>query len=111
MGLCPHCKRMIWDPPRTTGPRSESACLNGWLQVIASHTGHDFDEVKVMVKARAVKRGFPPPHEVMVGEESVTVFKSEARCSHTEIMALIEETKQLAGELEVTLPEYPKEKA
>ena len=100
---------MIWDAPRSTGPRSQSACLNGWIAFLCHETGEDFDDLKVRVKARAVKRGFPPPHEVAIGEEVWAVFKSEAKCSKVEVMCLIEEVKQIAAELGIVLPEYPKE--
>lgn len=112
--ICPRCHyryalREAPDNPRTTGPRSQSACLNGWIQVICHETGDDFDDMKVRVKAHAVKHGFPPPHEIAAGDEIYRVFKSEARCTVSEIMAMIEAVKEIAAFTGVILPEYPKE--
>jgi len=91
--------------PRTTGPFSQSHHFNGHVQAIAAETGHEFDEVKVQVKARAVKRGFPLPIEVVIDGERYAAFKSESQCSTMECAALIEEAHALAAELNIVLRE------
>jgi hypothetical protein len=64
--------------------------------------------VKVGVKARAIKRGFPAPHPVKIkGGRNYDVFKSEADCTTVECAMLIEECHQIADELGITLREEP----
>lgn len=78
--------------------------LNAMVQEIAKYTGHDFAEVKMFAKERAMKRGYPfaqdergplylPDGEVMP--------ESETRISTDEASYLIDELYQIAAELGV----------
>lgn len=107
MKTCPACGQLVIGlrKPRSTGWGSQNHHLNAHVQAIAGETGHDFDEIKVAVKVRAVKRGFPPPREIKVGGERWAVYKSEADCDTLECSYLIDEAHQLAAELSIVLRE------
>ena len=91
--------------PRSTGRRSQNHRLNGYCQIIAFETGNEFDTVKMCVKRRAIKRGYPFETDF----DGEVVPKSEARNSVEDCMLLIEEVQQLGDELEIILPEYEEE--
>jgi len=106
---CPHCGKdtEILPEQRTTGWRSQNHHLNGHIAQIARETGNDFEDVKIGIKCRAIKRGFPPPHQIKVKAWStpVDVFKSEVNCSKHECAMLIDEAHQVADELGIKLRE------
>lgn len=87
--------------PRTTGPQSQSAHFNGHIQQIAEYTGHDFDEIKMALKQRALKRGYGTYTTI----DGQTFPKSEAKSTTVECGYLIEESHQLAAELSIRLKE------
>lgn len=86
--------------PRTTGYRSQNAHLNGHIQTICVATYNDFDSVKMVVKMRAISRGYP-----FSTYHGITVPKSEADASTTECALLIDEVHQLAAEEGINLHE------
>lgn len=72
-------------------------------------SGQDFAEIKMLIKERAIKRGYP----VKTDEEGLIIInirtgnpipKSEADCNTVECALLIDELEQLAAEMEFTLP-------
>ncbi len=94
--------------PRTTGPKSQSHRANGFIQQIAIHTGMDFDDLKMVLKYRAISRGWP----FQTVEESIggvlhefKLPKSETVASVHECKALIETIEQYAAELGILLVE------
>ena len=106
--ICPHCGKDVNAPPkkRTTGWQSQNHHFNGHCMQIAKDTGNDFSDVKVGVKARAIKRGFPTPHIIRVrGRGTVEVWKSESDCTTVECAMLIDECHQIADELGIILIE------
>ena len=106
--VCPHCGKDTDIPPRlrTTGWKSQNHHLNGHVAQIARETGNDAYDVKVGIKARAIKRGFPPSHLVHIkGRGPIEVFKSEAECTTSECAMLIEECHQVSDELGIVLRE------
>jgi hypothetical protein len=63
-------------------------------------------DVKLGVKARAIKRGFPEPHVIRVrGRGEVEVWKSESECTTLECSWLIDEAHQVADDLGIVLKE------
>jgi len=95
--------------PRTTGDKSQNKHFNGHVQQLASFTGMDFEVVKMEIKHRAIKRGYP----ILYNEHDKIVFDlwgramgiSEADCSTVECGYLIDEAHALAAELECILQE------
>jgi hypothetical protein len=95
--------------PRTTGEGSQSHHFNGHVQQIAQETGMPFEAVKLELKHRAIKRGYPilykadgtAQHDLWGRVMGI----SEADCSTTECGYLIEEAHELASELGMTLKE------
>ena len=94
--------------PRTTGERSQNHFINGAIQQICKETGNDFNDVKMYVKRKAFRRGYPMKR----GENGNIIYslidgqpipESEAKISTVEAGYLIEEIIQLAAELEIVL--------
>lgn len=88
-------------PRRSTGPHSQNAHFYGHCQQIAEITGNDFDMVKLVIKLRAIKRGYPV--ERILNED---IPQSEVDCNTLEESYLIEECHQLAAEEEIILREF-----
>lgn len=87
--------------PRTTGEKSQSHHFNGHVQQICQFIGEDFDVVKMEIKRRAIKRGYPT---------RTTKFKtvipiSESESSTAECAMLIDTVHEIADFLEFTLKE------
>ena len=87
--------------PRTTGEGSQSHHLNGHVQQICMETGDEFDDVKMEIKRRAIKRGYPS-HTDSFGN---VVPQSEANASTVECAMLIEEAHDVAAFLNIRLKE------
>ena len=96
--------------PRTTGPNSQSAHFHGHCRQIAEYTGHEVDEIKMEVKRRAMKRGYPaltdelgnPIHSKLDGR---VLPISEADADTTQETYLIDECHALADGLDIRLIE------
>lgn len=94
--------------PRTVGERSQNHFINGAIQQICEETGNDFYDVKMYVKRKAFRRGYP-----MKQDESGSIIyslvdgqpipESEAKISTVEAGYLIDEIIQLAAELGIVL--------
>ncbi len=95
--------------PRTIGAGSQSHHLNGHVQQLAMETGMPFDAVKMEIKHRAIKRGYPilyrPDGQASLDLWGRPLGISEADCSTTECAYLIEECHELAAELGMVLIE------
>ena len=102
---CPFCHKAWFPKVRSTGPHSGNTHLNGHVAQLARETGNDFDDVKLGVKARAVKRGFPEPRIRRAGGRTYEVWKSESNCTPAECAMLIDECHQIADELGIVLVE------
>jgi hypothetical protein len=104
---CPHCGKDTEIAPRrrSTGPLSQNHHYNSHVAQIARDTGNDFDDVKIGIKVRAIKRGFPEPKARKAGGRFFEVFKSEADCDTLECSYLIDECHQVADELGIRLVE------
>jgi len=95
--------------PRSTGKGSQSHHLNGHVQQIATLTGQPFDDIKKYIKEHAIDRGFP----ILEDENGTMILDmwgnkqgiSEADCTIEECKYLIEESHQLAAELDIKLEE------
>lgn len=95
--------------PRTTGDKSQNKHLNGHVQQLAGETGMEFEVIKMEIKHRALKRGYP----ILYNADGKIMFDlwgrargiSEADCSTVECGYLIEEAHQLAAELDIVLIE------
>jgi len=87
---------------RSTGERSQNSHLNGHIQQICEETGNDFDVVKMTIKRRAIKRGWPIETDL----DGNAYPASETKTNTLECGAGIEEAHQLADELDITLKEY-----
>lgn len=87
--------------PRTTGSGSQSHHLNGHVQQIAAHQGDEFEDVKMEIKRRAIKRGYP----FRTDSFGNVVPQSEADCSTVECAMLIEESHDVAAFLNIRLRE------
>jgi len=86
---------------RTTGDKSQNHRLNGFIQQICVDTGNEFDMVKMLVKMRAISRGYP-----FVTLKTGDRFpKSESESSVQECAMLIEEVEQMAAEEGIALIE------
>lgn len=97
--------------PRRTGYRSGSAHFHGHCQSISDDTGNDFEDVKLYLKRRAMRRGYPA-QTTKDGKiryslvDGLPLPQSEAKASIEQENMLIEEAHQLGAELGVTLIEY-----
>jgi len=97
--------------PRRTGPHSGSAHFHGHCQTICADTGNDFEDVKMALKRRAMRRGYPAQTK---GDGSIRYSlvdglplpQSERDASIEQENMLIEEAHQLAAELDIRLVEY-----
>ena len=87
--------------PRTTGDFSQNHHLNGHIAQIVAQTGDEFEDVKMEIKRRAIKRGYPF-HTDSFGN---VVPQSEANCSTTECAMLIDEAHDVAAFLNIKLRE------
>lgn len=104
--------RISISPPykkRTTGYKSQNHKLNGGIMALCEWSGQEFAEIKMLIKERAIKRGYP----VKMDEEGLIIInirtgnpipKSESDCNTVECALLIDELEQLAAEMEFTLP-------
>ena len=79
---------------RTTGEKSQSHRLNGFIQQICEATGNDFDAVKDYLKRKAIGRGL----RYETAPDGVLVPISETRMTTIEIGYVIAEAEQLAAE-------------
>lgn len=87
--------------PRTTGPHSQNAHLNGHIMQICQETGNDYDTVKTAIKNLAVSQlGFP--YKEIAGQ---IVAQGESDSSTAECALLIEAAHLLAADLEMILRE------
>jgi hypothetical protein len=118
-GFLAHCEKRTTNyeltiaPPkrrRTTGKRSQNARINGHIVLIAFETGNDFSDVKMYIKRRAVRRGYPvitnAEGEIvpsMIDGEPIPISESDASIEDAKL--LIDEINQLAAELGIVLPE------
>ena len=95
--------------PRSTGPRSASAHFHGHCQTIAEDTGGDFEDVKLAIKRRAMRRGYPVRMKngkvVYSLVDGLPLPQSEADASVEQENMLIEEAHQTAAEMEIILVE------
>jgi hypothetical protein len=94
---------------RTTGYKSQNHKLNGGIMALCEWSGQDFAEIKMLIKERALKRGYPPQTdedgEIIVNRRTgIPLPKSESDCSTVECALLIDELEQLAAEMEFVLP-------
>ena len=94
--------------PRTTGERSQNHFINGAIQQICEETGNDFDDVKMYVKQKAFRRGYPMKRDengniIYSLIDGQPIPESEAKISTVEAGYLIDEIIQLAAELGITL--------
>ncbi len=87
--------------PRTTGEKSQNHHLNGHIQQICQETGDEFDDVKMEIKRRAIKRGYPS-HTDSFGN---VIPESEANASTVECGYLIEEAHDVAAFCNIKLKE------
>lgn len=87
-------------PTTTTTPDPNAASfeqrrlINHLVQVVANYTGHDFDEIKLLAKARAISRGYPFDYDAN-GE--VQPY-SETQIDKAAASHLIEALHQMAAE-------------
>jgi len=95
---------------RTTGERSQSHCINGFIQQICQETGNSFDVVKEYVKQQAISMGYPIKRnekgEYVINPYGYPVGISEADSSTVECGYLIECARILADDLGIILKEY-----
>jgi hypothetical protein len=87
--------------PRTTGPESQNAHLNGHIMQICNETCNDYDSVKDAVKMLAVESmGYP--YKTIAGR---IIPQRERECSTDECAKLIEAAHVLAADLGIILQE------
>jgi hypothetical protein len=96
--------------PLSTGPRSQNHRLNGFVSQFCNATGNDFEDIKLFVKRRAMRRGLPAKSSAggkvvysKVDGEPLPI--SEADMSVEQCGWVIAEIEQLAAEEGVTLVE------
>ena len=87
--------------PRTTGEKSQNHALNGYVSQIIKETGDEFDDVKMEIKRRAIKRGYP----FRTDSFGNAIPESESNASTVECSYLIEEAKTVAQFCNVKLRE------
>lgn len=95
--------------PRTTGKHSQNTYINGAIALIAGETGNDIADVKLYVKRRAMRRGYPAKtddsgHTLISLVDGEPIPQSESEATVEEAKILIEEVQQLAAELDILLP-------
>jgi hypothetical protein len=75
--------------------------LNKLVQTIASHTGHEFSEIKTYAKRRAIRRGYPIMDDggPVYDDDGEVIGESETRITGEQASILIEELYQLAAEV------------
>lgn len=96
--------RLVLSPPfkhRSTGEKSQNHHLNGHCQQISNYTGEDFDIIKMHVKRKAIKYGYPTYTDVL-GELQP---KSETEIDSTECGYAIEASHEIADFLNIKLRE------
>ena len=98
MNVCSNCgyKRV----PRSTGERSQSHAINGFIMQICKETGNDFDTVKLWCKRESMQEGYP-----FDSFKGVAVPWSETRIDKVQAGVLIETIHRLAAELNIRLVE------
>jgi len=96
-----HVRIAVPRKPRSTGKDSQNHRLNGFIQQLCMFTGDDFDAMKMEVKRRAIKRGYP--FKTALGGGPVP--QSEADSSMVECAMLIDEVEAVAAFLNFTLRE------
>ncbi len=94
--------------PRTTGKNSQCNRFNGGIQLICKEKGLDFDDLKMYIKRRALKRGYP-----FLRDENGNIVYSmidgeplplpERYASVDDAILLNEELNQVAAEIGVVL--------
>lgn len=94
--------------PRTVGERSQNHFINGAIQQICEETGNDFDDVKMYVKRKSFRRGYPMKRDengniIYSLIDGQPIPESEAKISTVEAGYLIEEIIHLAAELGIVL--------
>ena len=87
--------------PRSTGWKSQSHRINGFIQQICQATGNYFDDVKMHCKKLAISQGYP----FVTGLDGQPYPKGEPDISVEEATILIRVIEQLAAELGVILRE------
>jgi hypothetical protein len=87
--------------PRTTGDESQNHHLNGHIAQLCQYTGDEFDDIKMEIKRRAIKRGYP----FRTDSFGNVVPQSEADSSTVECALLIEEAHDVAAFLNIKLKE------
>ena len=87
--------------PRTTGEGSQNHHLNGHISQIIQVSGDEFDDMKDIIKQRALKRGYPFRTDSMGNVRP----QGERDCSTAECAMLIEEAHDVAAFLNIKLKE------
>lgn len=96
--------------PRTTGPNSQNHRLNGFISQFCDSTGNDFEDIKLYLKRRAMRRGLP----AKINEKNEIVYSkvdgepipiSEKDMNTEQCGWVISEIEQLAAEYGVILQE------
>ena len=87
--------------PRTTGEGSQNHHLNSHIAQIAHDQMDEFDDVKMEIKRRAIKRGYP----FRTDSFGNVIPQSEADASTVECAMLIEEAHEVAAFLGIRLKE------
>ena len=93
---------------RSTGDKSQSHCINGFIQQICKETGNEFQDVKEYIKSKAVAMGYPmlmKDGKVVVNPYGEPKGISEADSSIEECSLLIEQAHMLASEYGIELKE------
>lgn len=96
--------------PRSTGKYSQCSHFNGHVQQICDETGNDFEDVKMYLKRKALRRGYPFKtdedgnimYSIIDGEP---LPQNERDASVEDSILLIEEAHQLAAGLGIRLKE------
>jgi|SRR6185369_4303674 len=95
--------------PRSTGYKSQSHAINGWIAQICAATGDDFDRLKVELKQKSISRGYPFDTVHYKTADGVLVEMaiawSETRLSVEQASILIDVVHQDAAEKGVVLVE------
>ena len=94
--------------PRSTGKNSQCNRFNGGIQVICKEIGYDFDDLKMYIKRRALKRGYPFLKDnndnivfSLIAAEPVPL--QERYASVEDAILLNEELNQVAAEMGIIL--------
>lgn len=86
-------------PPKRHRTLPQNALIHALWQQIANETGHELQEIKDIVKNKAVKYGYPLDPN-LVGEMKP---RPSSRVEPREIQYLIDATKELAAFLNIIL--------